>query len=325
MLTDPMRTNLFVLLMIAAVTFVASPALSHAQSQQNSGVRTASNPDTRGNADQAQMRNGQSAEAGMARPLRQTAAEENYRNQILDYWQESSGKIRNYKCAFRRYTTDTSIVNHRDPQTQRISAAEIATGSIFFAAPQHGRYETEQVWSFAAPPKNPGEEPDYQLEEADAFQTKWICDGNMIYEFDFEQKRLYDTEIPKHMQGPEGLAASPIPFLFGAKKDLLLQRYWVRVITPKGTKGEYWLEVYPKRAEDARNYSKVEVIISENDFLPKAMCLYSPQYNPAKGNFAKMQFEFYDRKVNTLTLEGLFGRPSKPIGWTRQPRKFLAE
>ena len=320
MLTDLLRsTGTVLLLMVAAATTVPNVAFALVQeSQETEGVRTASNPDVRNPAAEAQQRSIQA-------PPAQTPAEENYRNQILDYWQASSAKIKNYKCTFRRYTFDTGIVNHRDAKSQQLSAAEIAIGTIFFAAPQHGRYETDQVWSFAAPPKKPGEEADYKLEEGDSVKTKWICDGRMIYEFDYEQKRLYDTEIPEHMQGPEGLSASPIPFLFGAKRDVLLERYWVRVVPRPGTKGEYWLEVFPKRAQDARNYSKVEIIISEDDFLPKAMRLFSPQFDPSKGNFASMQFEFYDRKVNALTLEGLFGRPSKPIGWTRQPRSFLAE
>ena len=308
-------------IIVAACAVMMATAPSPLWAQQNSDespeARLAANPDQ-------QRRTGGVRSATQAPPA-QTAAEEKYRDQILQYWEQSSAQYRNFRCSFRRYTYDSAVVNYRDPESQRLSAAEIATGEIFFAAPEHGRYQTEQVWSFAAPPEKPGEDADYELDKSDAVQTKWICDGQMIYEFDFGEKRLYETEIPETMRGPQGLAASPIPFLFGAKKDVLLERYWVRVITPRDVEAEYWLQVFPKRAEDARNYSKIEIIIDQQDFLPKAMRMFSPQYNPAKGNFAHMNFEFQDRKVNGLSLEGLFGRPSKPIGWSRQKRRFLAE
>lgn len=323
MATAPMLTqrNLSKFVTVACTLLLATaPALLLAQqnSAQAPDARLAANPD-------------QQRQAGPGRPSTpqappaQTAAEEKYRDQILDYWEQSSAQYKNFRCSFRRYSYDSAVVNYRDQKSQRLAAAEIATGEIFFAAPEHGRYQTEQVWNFAAPPTQPGADADYELEKSGSAQTKWICDGETIYEFDFGQKRLYETVVPETMRGPEGLAASPIPFLFGAKKNILLERYWVRVITPREVEGEYWLQVFPKRAEDARNYSKIEIIIDQNDFLPKAMRMFSAQYNPAKGNFAHMNFEFQDRKVNGLALEGLFGRPSKPIGWTRQQRRFLAE
>lgn len=257
-------------------------------------------------------------------PPAQTAREEQYRDQILDYWQQSSQRVKNFKCSFRRYGFDSGLVNHRDANN-RLSAASIAVGEIFFSAPQHARYEVKQVWQFAAPPKTEGGEADYKILDSDKFQEKWICDGATIYDFDYENKRLYESEIPKDMQGPAGLAKSPIPFLFGANRNDILNRYWVRVVTPQGTKGEYWLEAYPKRAADAQSYSKLEIVIAEEDFLPKAMHMYSSQYDPSKGNFGSTQFEFYDRKVNVLTLEGMFGRPTKPMGWERSQRSFLGE
>ena len=319
----PKRTqrNLSKLVTAACTLLLATaPALSWAQqdSEQGPDARLAANPDLR-------RQEGGSVRSVPQAPPAQTAAEEKYRDQILDYWEQSSAQYKNFRCSFRRYTYDSGVVNYRDPKSQRLAAAEIATGEIFFAAPEHGRYQTEQVWNFAAPPQQPGADADYELEKSESAQTKWICDGETIYEFDFGQKRLYETAIPKSMRGPQGLAASPIPFLFGAQKNILLERYWVRVITPREVEGEYWLQVFPKRAEDARNYSKIEIIIDQEDFLPKAMRMFSAQYNPARGNFAHMNFEFQDRKVNGLSLEGLFGRPSKPIGWTRQPRRFLAE
>lgn len=304
--------------LVIVVLGIAAPSALRAQGNSNRGqqTRVASNPE--------QQR--QQAAVPQRQPFQDLTREEiDYRDKILEYWEQSSAQYKNFRCAFRRHTYDSAVVGYRDPQTQRLASAEIATGEIFFAAPEHGRYQTEQVWTFANPPKEPGAQADYELQKAESAQAKWICDGKVIYEFDYGEKRLYETVIPENMRGPEGLSASPIPFLFGARKDVLLNRYWVRVITPREVQGEYWLEVHPKRAEDARNYSKIEVIIDEKDFLPKAMRMFSPQYDPARGNFAHMMFEFLDRRTNTLAFEGLFGRPQKPISWTRQKRSFLGE
>ena len=52
----------------------------------------------------------------------------------------------------------------------------------------------------------------------------------------------------------------------------------MRSATPEGVQDEYWLELYPKRIQDARTYSKIELVIARKDFLPSAMHLYSANY-----------------------------------------------
>ena len=104
-------------------------------------------------------------------------------------------------------------------------------------------------------------------------------------------------------------------------------RYWVRSATPKGVQNEYWLELFPKRVQDARIYSKIELVISQQDFLPKAMHMYDPLYDPKKGNEASRYFTFENREVNSQLLKwkdamGMFVRPKLPgLGWTRVERK----
>ena len=306
----------------AAVVFILSP-LATAQSGTQQGQAQAQTPGSPGQLTPEQIaalraQQQRQAAAAVARaPFELTQEEEQYRNQVLDYWQQSSDKINKYSCKFRRYEFDTDKVAHRNSQTNQLSAASIGVGELFFASPQRGRYEVNEIWRFAAPPKSDSEQADYKLQDKDLFREKWICDGATIYEFDFQSKRLNETQLPPEMQGAKGLANSPIPFLFGAKREDILNRYWVRVVTPKGTEGEYWLEAFPKKAADAQNYKKIEIVIAEADFLPKAMHMYAAQYDPKKGNFASVQFEFDDRKANTVSLKDFFTRPQKPMGWKR--------
>lgn len=244
-----------------------------------------------------------------------------YLEKLLDYWEQSSSRVKKYKCNFRRFTYDNAIVAWRD-QSNQLAAHRIAFGEIRFASPDRARYETSTIMNFAKPPQAPGQQADYKkVDDVNAIE-RWICDGKSIYEFDFVNKKLYETPIPPAMQG--NVVESPLPFLFGAKKKLILDRYWVRTSTPKGVENEYWLVAYPKRIKDARLYSKVEIILAKEDFLPKAMHMYTPQYDPKTGNEESYYFTFENREVNGQLTQiqdffGSFIKPRLPLtgGWKK--------
>ena len=92
----------------------------------------------------------------------------------------------------------------------------------------------------------------------------------------------------------------------------ILERYWVRTATPKGVENEYWLEAFPKRISDARLYSKIEIILAREDFLPKAMQIYL-------GDNERKVFQFGERQVNPMRrlLERDFSKPATPRGWKK--------
>ncbi len=245
--------------------------------------------------------------------------------QILDYWQTSSDDVKQYQCEFTRYDYDTTFCNWRDPKTNQLAAASIMTGEIRFAAPDKACYETTKVYDFALDQEK--QTPDYKQRDDVTNREKWICDGAAIFEFDYQNKRLYETEIPVELQG-KGLVNSPIPFLFGASKDDVLNRFWVRTVTPNGVQDEYWLEAVPKKIDDSRNYSKIELVISRTEFLPVMLHVYAPNYDPALKNFTSRVFEFKNRKVNSALagIQDFFGnfvRPSTPFGWEQLKRQGL--
>jgi len=249
------------------------------------------------------------------------AAHAKYVDQLLDYWEQNSNRVEKYRCGFMRYEYDRGIVAWRDPQTNQLAAHAIVKGEIRFASPDRARYETTQVMKFAKPPAQAGGQADYEEVKEETAKERWICDGTTLFDFDFTNKRLMETQIPKDMQG--NVTDSPLPFIFGAEKKAIMERYWVRYVQPtNGVENEYWLELFPKRASDARNYSKLEVIIAKEDFLPKAMHMYSAQYDPSSGNETSRYFSFENREVNSQLTKlsdffGAFIRPRLPIGWKR--------
>ncbi len=264
-------------------------------------------------------------------PFQLTKEESDYLDQVLGWWQSSSEKVKTLECKFKRFDYDTESVNYRDPKANRLAAASIAIGDIRFAAPDCGFYETGKVWVFAAPPAELGGDAKYEVAKDDSdgeVKEKWLCDGKYIYEYDFKNKILYDVEIPADMRGA-GIVNSPIPFLFGATKSDILNRYWIRPVRTNN-QNEYWLEAYPKRVEDARMYSKVEIILDGADCLPKAIHTYSPQYNPQKGNYQSRYFQLEDRQMNRGLAQfqnfmKIFVRPQTPplAGWRRVERSAL--
>lgn len=265
------------------------------------------------------------------------AETQQYIEQLLAYWEGTSTQVSHYQCKFTRWQYDQEVCSFRKPVTNVsgenslvLVAAMISRGSIRFSTPGKGMYEVDEKWSFAGPPEQPGEEPKYErrsLSNPDfPEQEKWICDGLAIYEYDYETRRLYETKLPPEAQG-EGLKNSPLPFVFGAKATELLDRYWIRDVTPGNVQDQYWLEAWPKRLNDAQTYSKIEIMLSRDPFLPTAIHMYAPNYNE-KSNPSKMVFEFQQREING-TLAGLFDRywirPSTPFGWQRVENDMMGE
>ncbi len=268
------------------------------------------------------------------------AKTQKYIEQLLAYWEGTSDQVTHYQCSFTRWQYDHAVCNFRktvvNPTTGEPSevlvAAEISRGSIRYRQPDKGMYEVNEKWSFAGPPDEPGGEPKYDRRKLtnDEFpeQEKWICDGQSIFEYDYGVSRLYEIKLPPESQG-EGLKNSPLPFVFGAKAVELLDRYWIRDITRPGVQDQYWLEAWPKRLSDAQNYSKIEIILSRDPFLPMSIHMYAANYNE-KTNPSKMVFEFEQREINgTLAslpiFKDYFIRPSTPFGWKRVERDLAAE
>jgi TIGR03009 family protein len=246
--------------------------------------------------------------------------EQQYIEKLLEHWEKSSSQIKHCTCEFTRWDYDPQKVSWRDPRNNSLAAHTIMIGQIRYAQPDKAEYESNQAWDFAGPPDQPGGEPKLVERDRTSQHEKWVCDGSAIYDYDYVNKRLYETVIPPEMRG-NGLANSPLPFFFGAKKDLILNRYYLRVITPQGAENEYWLEAVPKTREDAQIYQKVQIVIASEDFLPKSLHVFAPNYDPVN-NPVSRHFEFQNRKVNSpfAGLNQLLGggiRPKTPIGWER--------
>jgi TIGR03009 family protein len=237
---------------------------------------------------------------------------EKYLDQVLNYWEHQTSKIKRLRCRFKRWEYDTNWVG--DPEV----AKTYAIGDVKYAAPDKGLFRVEKSFQVVLP-LTPGADPQYTPRD-DLLNEHWICDGTSIFEFDGHNKQLVQRELPPEMRGQQ-IVRGPLPFLFGAKADTIKQRYWIRPLEPP-RKDVYRLEAVPKLREDAADAKKLEIFINANDFLPEGIVLYHR-------NDAKTTFGFEQREVNWNDLIdklNLFHReffqPKTPAGWKKVVQKY---
>lgn len=237
----------------------------------------------------------------------QTEKELAYIDQLLTFWEQQSSKIQRYRTEFSRWVVDP-VFGPAD------TFKTFSRGEIRYEAPDKGLFRVDMTGQWT-PPAQAGGKPTYP-DAGDAGKDQWICDGKSLFEFEYAQKKLVEHKLSPEMHG-KAIADGPLPFVFGAKKEAIQARYWLRVTTNKEAqeKGEYWLEAYPKSQEDAANYTKIEIIIDGDDFLPSAIKIYERDKETI--------YQFTNRSSNwnfDLEKMGLWRsafNPATPSGWER--------
>jgi TIGR03009 family protein len=242
------------------------------------------------------------------------ADHQKYVDDILKFWEGRSDEISTYKCAFQRWDYDPIFGPKEEAKT-------FSEGAIQYAKPDKGLLKVEK-YSQYTPPAKEGDKPQY-VPQTD-YGEHWVCDGKRIFEFDTRNKKVIERPLPPDMQG-KAIADGPLPFLFGAKAATINARYWIRAITPPDVKGEYWLEAIPKSRQDSANFKMVHIILAEKDFLPKALQVFAPNFDP-KTNPSRQIYKFEDRVVNSQQFDVLnklnpfareFFEPKTPSGWKK--------
>ncbi len=188
---------------------------------------------------------------------------------------------------------------------------EYSQGEIKYAVPDKAMYRDDVTQIY-----DPAKKGYKKMEDAG---HHWICDGEFIMEMSPNEKQLVKSPLPAGMRGQALRAFGPLPFLFGAKKAEILQRYWVRTLPPPEGRKEFHLEAYPKFQSDAAAYQKVLVILGQEEYLPTSMVVYNVNFNHK--NPAKTSYQFIERKENPINILNLapwkkdFFEPKIPKDW----------
>ena len=255
------------------------------------------------------------------------ADHEKWVNQVLQYWEQRSSKIKALTCQFVRWQYEPAFgpkqADGRTPDPT--GALTIAKGEIKYVSPDKGKFQVTELSRYAGPPIGADGKHRYAVQDA-SFAEHWVSDGKSVIQFDTRNKQLVQRELPPDMQG-KAIVDGPLPFLFGARAETMRARYWVRGL-PQGGNGKYWLEAVPKSRTDAQNFKAVTIVLDEKTYLPEMLEVFAPNYdsktNPARETY---QFSAHDVTDDSLTpakvLEKLklfktaFYAPRLPSGWTR--------
>ncbi len=241
--------------------------------------------------------------------------------QLLGYWESRSGKVNTYATHFTRYEYD-HVFGPKDPRFAKTKSE----GIIRYASPDKGEFRVERTLEYRAP-KDKDSKPQY-IPMAAENNEHWICDGRSIFELNGSKKQLIQQELPPELQGKK-IADGPLPFMFGAEKDKLKERYWIReIVPPSERKNEYWFDAYPKTREDAGSYQKITVILDAENFLPTALQIFPPNHDP-RTNPSRTVYTFDHRDVDNVIHRSkkFFDRfisPKTPFGWKKVVMQYGA-
>lgn len=298
---------------------VASPAVATPSPQQTSPQQPATQLQTAPTktADQPEPNDAATAR----QPFQLDEGQQKRLDELLTWWESKSGKVNTYSCGFTRYEYD-HVFGPKDPRYAKTKSE----GIIRYASPDKGEFKIGRALEYQAP-KDGQSVPEY-VPVAGETNEHWICDGRSVFELNGAKKQLIQQELPPSLQGKK-IADGPLPFMFGAEKDKLIQRYWIReVLPPNGRQNEYWFEAFPKTREDAANYHKLMVILDADNFLPTALQIFPPNYDP-RTNPSRTVYTFSNREVDNLMHRSkqFFDRfisPKTPRGWKKVVMQFGA-
>jgi len=226
-------------------------------------------------------------------------------DRVLTAWEQQSSRIATFTANFTIWEYDGVFISEKIP-------AKIGTGEIKYKKPDKGMYRVKEVKLWEADKNNPEQGEHIPSKEPG---DHWVCDGKSVFEYDYKQKHLIERPLPPELQG-KAIANGPLPFMFGAEKRMLLDRYLMRVITPPNVEGQIWLVAYPRYQQDAANFVKAEIILAEQNLLPLAVQLYLPNLK------SRTVYQFTDHNINEnfltqLIINNWFSAPRTPFGWKR--------
>ena len=234
-------------------------------------------------------------------------------DQVLDAWQQQSGKIITFSCAFERleYVMAFGPVVNGQPLPLNKNLGELT-----YSKPEKGSFQITEIKTYKEQPA-PADQPqapkrgDWIVQPA-AIGEHWVCDGKSVYEFRSDQKQVIERPLPPRAPG-EALIDGPLPFLFGAESAKLKQKYWMKVDDDNKNPNQIWLTAWPKFQEQAANFKQVDVILDRQQQLPQAMRVTMPN-----GDQHVYKFDIGKAKVNGALdriQQTFFERPRTPFGW----------
>lgn len=192
--------------------------------------------------------------------------------QLLKDWERESAKIKTLHGEHKR------IVYNKVFEVQKN-----AEGQFYYEAPDKGRIDLSGI----EPQK--GEKSDrigkesgkpFRLEPE--LNTKWVCDGEYIKQFNDAEKTVETFDLPEELRG-KNIIHGPLPFLFGMKAEEAKKRFELAFVNQddpkKNNQDVVWIKAKPRQVMDRDNFQEATIILDRKRFLPLAVRLIDPAGN----------------------------------------------
>jgi TIGR03009 family protein len=220
-----------------------------------------------------------------------TPYEEANLDRVLLYWEQSSKGVKTFDCHFTRFDYDPFDF------TRRPDEPKVDEGEIRYSAPDKAMFLVKG--------------------QKGEMSEQWVCDGKAIYEMDPIHRQMIVHKLAPELQG-KAIADGPVPFLFGAKRESLRQRYYMRIKRPQNPaeeRKEVCLEAWPKYPADAQNFKYAELIlaIGEKSLTPTAVQIHHPN-GKNRVSYALRSIAINKSDLRSI-LESPWWHPAAPSGW----------
>ena len=216
---------------------------------------------------------------------------------LLQEWEEKSAKVTRLEGRFAKFTYDHAF-----------GVEKRGLGTFCYQAPDKGSFHTwgAKVDSKAVSKfKTKSQEP-YTVETDKG--ERWVCDGIQILKIEESEKTFEAVEIPAEDRG-QNIIKTPLPFVFGMKAEQAKERYILELDSQRTTESYFTIRVIPLLRDDLQNYSRAEVMLLKDKFLPRAVKLWDPSGNTE----IVYSFDVDNMKINQKGWQlWLSGDPLKP-------------
>ncbi len=209
--------------------------------------------------------------------------------QLLGEWEKGSARVQKIHGKHVRRAYDHTF-----------EIEKIAQGEFWYENPDKGRMDIKPV-NITQKMLADRNKPDAQVvkkKNGQPFQLKsddpsrWICDGETMYEIDDTRKEARMMVLPPQLRGTQ-IMNSPLPFLFGLPRDGALRRFNLTIVKDyRPTYPVVRLQATPRLSKDAKNWSKADVLLDTNTYLPQAVKLLNP------AGTRDTRYTFSDLEVN---------------------------
>lgn len=178
---------------------------------------------------------------------------------ILAQWETAATKTVKVRGELKRWHYDDTF-----------GVVKEGMGTYSYEVPDKGKLEIVPVKDIPKAPDNvlASNGKSYTREPAKA--EIWLSDGENIYWIDPKEKEYNVIDIPGHLRG-QNIGKGPLPFLFGMKAAEIKSRY--RLELGQGQNNNHRIIAYPEMPEEKVEYTRAEILISQETALPSAVQL----------------------------------------------------